>query len=68
MAKEGKKFLAASKVLVIASGDKIREAIDADADFAGGDELVSKIHIEEGSCHRVLENWLDYDAVGGPAR
>ena len=42
------------KVLVIASGDKIREAQDAGADFAGGDELVNRIQ---------TENWIDYDAV-----
>ncbi len=42
------------KVLVIASGDKIREAEAAGADFSGGEELVEKI---------VKENWLDYDAV-----
>ena len=42
------------KVLVIASGDKIQEALAAGADFAGGEELVTKIQ---------SENWLDYDAV-----
>src|SRR5271163_160043 len=42
------------KVLVIASGDKIREAQEAGADFAGGDEMVNKIQ---------TENWIDYDAV-----
>jgi large subunit ribosomal protein L1 len=42
------------KVLVIASGDKLREAQDAGADFFGGDELVAKIQ---------NENWIDYDAV-----
>jgi len=42
------------RVLVIASGDKIREALDAGADFAGGDEMVAKIQ---------QENWLDYEAV-----
>src|SRR5450755_131031 len=42
------------KVLVIASGDKIREAQEAGADFAGGDEMVAKIQ---------AENWIDYDAV-----
>jgi large subunit ribosomal protein L1 len=42
------------KVLVIASGDKIQEALDNGADFAGGEELVNKIQ---------SENWLDYDAV-----
>jgi large subunit ribosomal protein L1 len=42
------------KVLVIASGDKIREAELAGADFFGGEELVAKIQ---------QENWLDFDAV-----
>ena len=42
------------KVLVIASGDKLREAEDAGADFFGGEEMVEKIQ---------TENWLDYDAV-----
>ena len=39
---------------MIASGDKLREAQDAGADFFGGDELVNKIQ---------NENWIDYDAV-----
>ena len=42
------------KVLVIASGDKIREAQEAGADFVGGEEMVAKIQ---------SENWTDYDAV-----
>ena len=42
------------KVLVIASGDKQREAEQAGADFVGGDEMVQRIQ---------SENWLDYDAV-----
>src|ERR1700726_3187025 len=42
------------RVLVIASGDKLREAEDAGADFFGGDEIVTRIQIE---------NWTDYDAV-----
>src|SRR5436305_11904843 len=42
------------KVLVIASGDKLREAEDAGADFFGGEEMVNRI---QG------ENWTDYDAV-----
>jgi large subunit ribosomal protein L1 len=41
-------------VLVIASGDKIKEALDAGADFAGGEEMVTKIQ---------SENWTAYDAV-----
>ena len=42
------------RVLVIASGDKVKEAETAGADFAGGEEMVNKIQ---------QENWLDYDAV-----
>lgn len=42
------------RVLVIASGDKIREAEQAGAEFFGGEEMVNKI---------LQENWLDYDAV-----
>ena len=42
------------RVLVIASGDKIREAQEAGADFAGGEEMVNRIQ---------TENWIDYDAV-----
>src|SRR5205814_6891231 len=42
------------KVLVIASGDKLREAQEADADFVGGDDMVNKIQ---------SESWTDYDAV-----
>ena len=42
------------KVLVIASGDKIKEALESGADFAGGEEMVNKIQ---------QENWMDYDAV-----
>src|SRR6202795_422057 len=41
-------------VLVIASGDKQREATEAGADFVGGDEMVTKIQ---------TENWTAYDAV-----
>ena len=41
-------------VLVIASGDKIKEAQDAGADFVGGEEMVTKIQ---------TENWTAYDAV-----
>ncbi len=42
------------RVLVIASGDKIREAQEAGADFVGGDDVVNRIQ---------TENWIDYDAV-----
>src|SRR5260221_127898 len=43
----------AVRVLVIAGGDKVREAQEAGADFVGGDEIVQKI----------MEGWTDYDAV-----
>src|SRR6201986_5136236 len=42
------------KVLVIATGDKIKEAEAAGADFAGGEEMVEKIQ---------KENWTDFDAL-----
>lgn len=42
------------KVLVIASGDKQREAQEAGADLVGGEEMVAKIQ---------KENWTDFDAV-----
>ena len=42
------------RVLVIASGEKVREAEAAGADFVGGEEMVDKIQ---------KENWTDYDAV-----
>src|ERR1700690_4176860 len=41
------------RVLVIASGEKIREAQEAGADFVGGEEMVQKIQ----------EGWTDFDAV-----
>jgi large subunit ribosomal protein L1 len=41
------------KVLVIAQGDKIKEAEDAGADIVGGEDLVNKIKA----------GWLDFDAV-----
>ncbi|HYD46877.1 MAG TPA: 50S ribosomal protein L1 [Terriglobales bacterium] len=45
------------RVLVFAKGDKEREALEAGADFAGGEELVKKIS----------EGWLDFDkAVATP--
>src|SRR3954464_14467180 len=42
------------RVLVIASGDKLREAEAAGADFFGGEEMVTRIQ---------SEGWTDYDAV-----
>ena len=42
------------KVLVIASGDKLREAQEAGADIVGGEEMVNKIQ---------SEGWTDFDAV-----
>lgn len=42
------------RVLVIAAGEKQKEALDAGADHAGGDEIVEKIQ---------KENWFDYDVV-----
>ena len=42
------------RVLVIASGDKIKEAEAAGADFVGGEEMVEKIS---------KENWTDFDAL-----
>ncbi len=42
------------KVLVIASGDKQREATEAGADIVGGDDMVNRIQ---------TENWTDFDAV-----
>lgn len=42
------------KVLVIAQGDKIKEAEEAGADFVGGEDMVNRIK---------NDNWLDFDAV-----
>ena len=42
------------KVLVITSGDKLREAEQAGADLVGGEEMVEKIS---------KENWTDFDAL-----
>ena len=42
------------KVLVVTSGDKLREAEAAGADYIGGDDMIAKIQ---------SENWLDFDAV-----
>jgi len=41
------------RVLVIASGEKVREAQEAGADFVGGEDMVTKI----------AGGWTDYDAV-----
>ena len=41
------------RVLVIASGEKIREAQEAGADFVGGEDMVQKIQ----------EGWTDFEAV-----
>ncbi len=41
------------RILVFAKGDKEKEALDAGADFAGGDELASKIQ----------GGWLEFDKV-----
>lgn len=41
------------RVCVIASGEKIKEAEEAGAEFVGGEELVAKIQ----------EGWTDFDAV-----
>jgi len=42
------------RVLVIASGEKIKEAEAAGAEFVGGEDMVKKIQ---------NDNWLDFDAV-----
>jgi large subunit ribosomal protein L1 len=44
---------AAKKVVVIAQGDKIREAQEAGADEAGGEDIVE----------RIKGGWLDFDAL-----
>ena len=41
------------RVIVFAQGDKVREAQEAGADFAGGEELVK----------RVADGWTDFDAA-----
>src|SRR3982750_854068 len=41
------------KVLVIASGDKVKEAEQAGAEIVGGDDIVEKI----------AGGWIDFDAV-----
>jgi len=42
------------RVLVFCKDERVQEAIDAGADFAGGQDLVQKIQ---------SENWFDYDVV-----
>ena len=42
------------KVLVIAGGDKQKEAEEAGADYVGGEDMVNKIQ---------SESWTDFDAV-----
>jgi len=42
------------RVLVIASGEALRQAEEAGADIVGGEDMVTKIQ---------KENWLDFDAV-----
>lgn len=42
------------RVLVIAAGEKQKEASEAGADFVGGEEIVEKIQ---------KENWFEYDVV-----
>ena len=42
------------RVLVITSGEKMKEAEEAGADFVGGEDMVQKIQ---------KEGWLDFDAV-----
>ena len=41
------------RILVFASGEKIKEAEEAGADSVGGEELAKKIQ----------DGWLDFDAV-----
>ncbi|MBJ7449767.1 MAG: 50S ribosomal protein L1 [Parachlamydiales bacterium] len=41
------------RVLVFARGDKVQEALDAGADYAGHEELLKKVQ----------EGWVDFDAV-----
>jgi large subunit ribosomal protein L1 len=44
----------AKRVLVIAKPEKAKEALDAGADFAGGDDYIKKIQ---------EENWFDFDTL-----
>jgi len=41
------------KICVIASGEKVKEAEEAGADYVGGDEIIEKIS----------SGWIDFDAV-----
>jgi large subunit ribosomal protein L1 len=43
-----------ARVLVVAKGEKEREAREAGADFVGGEEIIKRIQ---------EENWLDFDRV-----
>jgi large subunit ribosomal protein L1 len=43
-----------ARVLVLAKGEKEKEARDAGADFVGGDDIIKRIQ---------EENWLDFDRV-----
>src|SRR3970040_1402758 len=43
----------AKRVLVVASGEKLKEAQEAGADHVGGEDMVAKIQ----------EGWMDFDAV-----
>src|SRR5688500_11847260 len=43
----------AKTVLVVASGEKVKEARDAGADHVGGEDMVAKIN----------EGWTDFDAM-----
>ena len=42
------------RVLVIAKGEKAKEAMDAGADFVGAEEMITKIQ---------NENWFEYDVI-----
>lgn len=42
------------RVLVVAKGDKLKEAEEAGADFFGEDEIIEKIQ---------KENWFDFDVL-----
>ena len=42
------------KVLVVAKGDRAKEALEAGADYVGDEELLNKIE---------KENWIDFDVI-----